>query len=1742
MYCGIVFAVRYTGLYELVNYYKFAMYPELRKIRNAVFLGFLAVAMMLPGVLMSQITVHLNIANPPCFGMPTGSITATAVGGVGPYQYLWSNGASGPFIHTLPAGTYTVTVTDAAGNTGVQSATVTQPQQLAIVFSGDTCVLPALVTANPIGGTGPYSYAWNTGQTAPSIVINALGNYCLTVTDANGCQAIGCVKITFPPISLSLTVTNLTCPGFQNGQITSTVSGGKPPFTYLWNTGATTPNLFNLGAGTYTLTVTDARGCTRTATASVLSPSSIFLNLQTTHPACPGVNNGSITAVATGGQPPYTYLWSTGATTPVINNLPPGTYAVTVTDANLCPVSATAILVPLSNLNVTATGTTPNCPGINNGTAIAVPSGGQPPYTFLWSNGATTQVASNLAPGAYTVTVTDAAGCVKIAVASVGAALPFSATISASPLVCEGANTGMATAIPQGGAAPFTYLWSTGATSQGISNLASGTYSVTVTDANGCTATAIRIIQSAPTPSVAITATPLVCGTGNTGSATAVASGGTAPYSYLWSNGATSPVISGLATGTYTVTVTDANGCTASASTSITVFDDLTVTIVHTDVLCFGDSTGSATATATGGTAPYTFTWSTGSVGSVVTNLAAGVYTVSARDANGCMATASVTIMQPPSLDVSTTRVNVLCHGANTGSATALASGGTPPYSFAWSNGATTAQITGLPVGTYSVTATDANGCTATTSVIVTQPPLLEVNITAVQIPCHGSNTGSATVQAVGGVSPYVFRWSTGASTSSIASLAPGVYNVTVTDSNGCDAIAGVQITQPPQLTLSLMQTQGTCQDTANGSLTAAASGGTPPYTYAWNGGATGPVRSNLPAGTYTVTVSDANGCTATATRTIAAFPVPACVINILQEVILGNDGALTVIPSGGTSPYSYLWNTGATSQIITGLNGGTYAVTITDANGCTTSCTINLIARSGLGDFVWEDINKNGLQDPGEPGVPNIQVRLKNAAGTIIDSTLTDANGRYSFVGLVPGTYAVQFVAPYPYLFTLINQGSNDTIDSDANQATMGMTPNVTLAPGEFNATLDAGIYVRPMVDMTDPCVCLNNSTTEVDGQFLEVITIFSYPGESWTLVNPVNLFSVNSLPPPAPPIPVTGSVPFVEVAPGVYELRFILLHDRPYRADFTNGIDTLDRSNVCRYPSINLTSPLPTDLCIFAEPIVLSAAPSVPGTVSYFLNGIPITVLDPQQLAPGNYEFLARLMPFDPNECETSIRSTISVTSNCLAKLGDRAWLDENENGLQDPGEPGLQGVKVVVTGVGASTPYSDSTLTDNTGMYMFSLPPGTYKLTFSLPAGSDLRPTLPNIGSNDAIDSDPDTIMLMTQVITLAPNQIDLTWDAGFVPPCINLTSAGTIGPAYQFLCGPGNVPQPLVNVAFPLGGTPGAPIEYIWMRSVVGGPFDNGSWELIPGTNSPNYQPGPIYQSTYFARCARRVDCGPFLESNVVFVEVGSISVANISGPSIVCFGQPATFSATGTVPGAVITWSFGPGVVPSTAVGSPVTVNFTSFGTFQITLTVTQNGCTASNIGFITVSTSPIVCGGDLRVEAMARGERAVDVTWVFPESEPYTVFAVEYSKDGTDFRIIANVAQPVRVDGGQRYFQFTDFQPKRGRNYYRVKLVRDGQPEVYSNIAEAILYSDSKLLLLYPNPLQQRAVLELFETFNNPVLVDVVTVSGVVLESLRLPAATQRVELDFSSYPAGVYFLRLHYGELEIKRLKVLKL
>ncbi|MBC6993809.1 SdrD B-like domain-containing protein [Neolewinella lacunae] len=1694
-------------------------------------------------------TVTLVGVNATCFDADNGSITATPVGGTAPYTYAWSNGRTGQTITGLAPGGYQVTLTDARGCTATASTSISEPPAITGNIFGDNSVCPGVADAflriNPMGGTPPYSYVWSPGGfTGQGVGPLPAGTYSVVVTDANGCTRTSTFLVTeSPEVAVAITGDELLCGLNTRGTLSAApVSGPVNQYTYQWSTGATTPTITNVGAGTYTVTATDVNGCTGTATATV-EVVDVSVSLSSTPVSCFGGNDGTATATASGGTEPYTYVWSNGATTATITGLTVGTYSVTVTEADGCKASGSVQVTAPSRLIISATPTNVVCAGENNGSIDVSVSGGTPAYTYLWSNGATTQDLSNLTAGTYGVTVTDANGCTANTSVVVTQPTPLAITPQITNVACAGDATGAISLTVTGGTPAYTYAWTNGATTRNIQGLVAGSYTVTVTDARGCQLVATYTVTQPPALSLVGLADSTRCFGDNTGSIDITAAGGTAPLSFAWSNGATTEDLMNLAAGTYTVTVTDANECEATRSFVVRSPNALALTATPDNVNCAGGSDGGINLSVTGGTAPYTYLWSNGATGEDLTGLTTGVYTVAVTDANGCRASLSVSVQEPTPLAATGQVTSVACPGDATGSIDLTVTGGTSPYTYLWSTGATTQDVTGLTDGTYTVTITDANACLLTQSFTVTSNPGIAITGTVSPVRCAGGNTGAIDVTVAGGSGTYAYVWSTGATTQDLTGLAAGNYTLTVSDGNACDAVASFTVTEPTDIGVSVTAPTITCGGTPTGTITVLVTGGTPPYTYLWSNGATTAMVSGLAAGSYSVTVTDANGCQdVTSGITLTELPALECAVTILQEATEGNNGSLRVDPSGGTIPYTYAWSNGATTQTISGLAAGVYTATVTDANGCTTTCSATLRALSGLGDFVWEDFNVNGQQDPNEPGIFDYPVYLKNAAGIIIDSTRTDSSGFYAFMGLNPGTYSVLFPEPPGGIRTLANTG-NDATDSDGDPAMGGMTQNYTLAPGEFNMTVDAGFFAEPGGVIADPCNCLNNNTNDIDGQFSEAIEVTANVGQTWTIIERANMFTLDSPEPPLAPIPVPigTTLDFLRFVEGdstkaVYGISFRLVDSFNYFSVITNGVYELTIANQCFYPIVRYVEAPPEELCRFDEPVVLDGfgllnGQPLPGTVVFTVNGMEVTEINPADLPLGTNILTAEFTPDDPEECIPILETQIVIFDDCNAKLGDFVWQDNNTNGVQDPGEPGISGVKVTVTSQDGT--YMDMTTTDGAGMYMFSVPPGTYKITFEQPA--DFSPTTPNAG-NDALDSDMNPTTLMTPFYTVGPDEMNFTIDAGFVSPCIqNVSNPGTIA-ASQELCGPGNVPQPLVEIVPASGGI--GEIEYLWMFNTVSAGQDIAYWQTVPNSNTPNYAPGPIYQTTYFVRCVRRNNC-PFIEGNVLTIEVGDDAVAQVSGPSSVCVGESATFQASNPGAGAQISWTFTGNSSVQTSNSPIVTTTWSTFGSFSATLSVTANGCTSTQVFHVSVLNNPTRCGGNLTASGSVNNlqAREVSVEWMVPADGTDYTFALERSTDGQTFRAIADVTAPAFVTSGDMaMFRYDDVSPLAGRTFYRVRMLDDVHGDMLSNVVELQLGGATTALgRVFPNPATNNNLhveMSAEATAELAPSVQLYDVRGNAVGPRQfLAPGTGVINLNTSAQAAGVYFLRLTVGD-----------
>lgn len=450
--------------------------------------------------------------------------------------------------------------------------------------------------------------------------------------------------------------------------------------------------------------------------------------------------------------------------------------------------------------------------------------------------------------------------------------------------------------------------------------------------------------------SLTVTSTGGPC-TSNSGTATVTVTGGSGPYTYLWNpGGQTTATATGLGSGTYTVTVTDASciALVATATVTVTNSGSLTVTPTQANVLCANSTNGTATVTVTGGTAPYTYAWNpSGQTTSTATGLGPGTYTVTITDASGCSATQTFTITAPPALTSTTATTPANC-GSSNGSATVTATGGTGPYTYVWNpGGQTAANATGLMAGGYTVTITDANGCTSTAAVTVTSTgggPTLAV---ASQTPTSCSNTsdGSATINVTTGNGPYTYAWSPSGGTGATGTgLGAGTYTVTVTDANGCIATQTVTIASPPAVTANTTSTPAAC-NASDGTATVTGGGGNGPYTYLWNpGGATSATATGLSAGNYTVTVTDANGCTITATVAVAPSGGPIATASAaMNNIIVGNSTSLLATGNGSYqwSPATGLSCTTCPNPTATPSVTTQYCVVVTDPSGCSDSACV---------------------------------------------------------------------------------------------------------------------------------------------------------------------------------------------------------------------------------------------------------------------------------------------------------------------------------------------------------------------------------------------------------------------------------------------------------------------------------------------------------------------------------------------------------------------------------------------------------------------------------------------------------------------------------------------------------------------------------------------------------------------------------------------------------------------------------
>jgi large repetitive protein len=938
-----------------------------------------------------MVQAQLNITirqdrQPTCFGYTNAQVSAIVTGGTTPYAFAWSSGTNNPnssILSGIGAGNYTVTVTDNGGLSAVQSFSVTQPTVLSAApasVSGNVCAATnENYAANVTGGVAPYTYRWynvaNTtvGTAATHLFTNA-GQYYVSITDAIGCSTIKPLIVNAPLVA-TFDKNDVSCGGMCDGSAMAVVTGGKAPYSYHWdfmpmsppnNRTHLTSVMFPVPGGNYTCTITDGAGCTRIISGSIYEPTPVGLNLTiTAGNICQG--NASIQAVGTGGfAGTKTYILTGQNNTPLgtnttgtFTNLGIGEYHLVVKDPNDCPKDTLFSIRDMSTFNVSAIKTDASCAGVSNGSATAQISGGNGPWRYIWSNGATSAHVVNLASGNYTVSVYDGLNCFKTASVTIGTTSNLTLTTTGVNAACT-SNNGSASVTVQNGTAPYTYAWSSGATTVNATQLVSGSYVVTVTDANGCRMVSNPVVITA-TNALAATGTsnPAIC-TATNGSIQITPTSGTAPYNYVLngSNNATGQ-FTNLSAGSYNVAISDANGCNTTTSVAVAT-DNRTVTInpTVTNTSCRSND-GRIDLTATGSTNTFQYTLSstpavTNTTGQFV-GLAAGSYNVTVVDGNGCRATTAAAVSNgSAALTCGATTVAATCTSA-TGGFTVVSGGGRTPYTYTMNGTVYTSPIfTGLTAGDYSVTMTDANGCQLVSVITVPLNTVaINLNVNATATGCTGS-TGRVTASANGGTAPYRYTLNGVTNTSGIfANLSAGSFNVNVTDANGCQNTVATEVTTNGATITATAIASSTFCGSSNGSLTFTATGGTAPYNYTLNGVTNqNGTFTNLSANSYTVSITDATGCQSTRSAIVSNHNATITATATANAANCNGTGSISVTATGGTAPYTYTLNgVSNTTGQFTGLAASAtpYNVSVQDANRCngTATALVNSISAN---------------------------------------------------------------------------------------------------------------------------------------------------------------------------------------------------------------------------------------------------------------------------------------------------------------------------------------------------------------------------------------------------------------------------------------------------------------------------------------------------------------------------------------------------------------------------------------------------------------------------------------------------------------------------------------------------------------------------------------------------------------------------------------------------------------------------
>ena len=1000
------------------------------------------------GVIYNQ-TSNIYYAGYTPFTTPTISPDQTICSGTSPADLASAgvNGGQGSYIYTWYSSS-----TNSSGQVGSSQ----NPATGWIAVPGGTT---ANLSSATIGTVNTTTYFQVRVQSGPCYVWSNV----VTITVAPS------------PIVSNVVPVNISCNGGSDGSITVTGSGGTPVYTYSDNGGVNyqSSSVFSgLAAASYSVYIKDANNCVASYTfnpVTLTEPPVLAQSDTAITASCINVSDGSVVVTVSGGTPPYLYAINggSGQTGNVFNNLPAGTYFVNVTDAKGCSNVATVVLGNAYAVTASLVSqSNVSCYGSGDGSVTVQLSGGIPPYSYS-INGIAFQASptfTGLTAGSYTITLHDIRGCTDFVNVQITQPNLLQVQIdSVANVFCFDSAQGAIFVSVSGGTVPYSYHWSDGDSVQNINTLAAGTYNLTVVDSKGCSSSAGTTISQPFRLYVNVASYHnLHCFNDSSGSIETAASGGAPPYTFLWSNNSTFQNIYGLQQGTYSLTVSDANGCISTLSQSLTQPTTLVQSISGVNALCAGSASADANYTLSGGIPPYSYFWNNGATTQSLANVNGGTYVVMAKDANGCTITDNITLIEPTDINIAGTVRNALCYQTPTGAVDIVATGGTPGYTYNWTNSVTTANNDNIVAGNYTVTVVDANGCVKSADFTVAGSPQLIANVGVTSPRCNGDFSGSLTAIATGGTEPYVYLWSGGATGVSIDSLQAGIYQLTVTDALGCTATASTTLNQPAAVIVTAAVNGSRCFNTANGSVIAAVTGGVAPYVFILNGiQQVSDTFTHLPPGNYAILVIDKNGCQGSTTFSVSSPAQISVALTVTDQVILtGMKTQLSAVAVSDTAILNYIWspitmdsadvfdygNCTDTSDCSTPYVKPpftqVFTVTIMNADSCYASDTVTVLVKNQPSSFIPTAFTPNGdgKNDFFEfdiLGANTVEVNIFNRWGSKIYSNPNQANGitgSHGWDGTVSGkpvpedTYVYQLKVTY-FDGTVKNQSGTITV-----------------------------------------------------------------------------------------------------------------------------------------------------------------------------------------------------------------------------------------------------------------------------------------------------------------------------------------------------------------------------------------------------------------------------------------------------------------------------------------------------------------------------------------------------------------------------------------------------------------------------------------------------------------------------------------------------------------------------------------